>query len=226
MGMAPVLGKVSRIKNRYNLPLISWILSSIQKFIWLYSLECKLIIFYVFSILEIKIFSFIWNHLYIFFVLVTVIFRNFFNCAWKVLATIIYIRKPHYVFLHKIFSWILQLLTWHWYSFQDATIEHLLPIFLSLLKDEFPDVRLNIISKLDQVNQVCYWPSYSSLCTTLGFYFFPHVQRSCIMFWSSQWLLDSKFFVHPFFIMIRFFFLKIARLLGLIYYHNRYCQPL
>ncbi|CAF1974606.1 unnamed protein product [Brassica napus] len=34
-----------------------------------------------------------------------------------------------------------------------STIEHLLPIFLSLLKDEFPDVRLNIISKLDQVNQ-------------------------------------------------------------------------
>ncbi|PRQ21330.1 hypothetical protein RchiOBHm_Chr7g0238001 [Rosa chinensis] len=33
----------------------------------------------------------------------------------------------------------------------DATIEQLLPIFLSLLKDEFPDVRLNIISKLDQV---------------------------------------------------------------------------
>uniref|UniRef100_A0A0D3BI49 Phosphatase PP2A regulatory subunit A/Splicing factor 3B subunit 1-like HEAT repeat domain-containing protein n=1 Tax=Brassica oleracea var. oleracea TaxID=109376 RepID=A0A0D3BI49_BRAOL len=38
-------------------------------------------------------------------------------------------------------------------SIQDSTIEHLLPIFLSLLKDEFPDVRLNIISKLDQVNQ-------------------------------------------------------------------------
>lgn len=38
---------------------------------------------------------------------------------------------------------------------QEATIEQLLPIFLSLLKDEFPDVRLNIISKLDQVNQVC-----------------------------------------------------------------------
>ncbi|PRQ31808.1 hypothetical protein RchiOBHm_Chr5g0039511 [Rosa chinensis] len=35
----------------------------------------------------------------------------------------------------------------------DATIEQLLPIFLSLLKDEFPDVRLNIISKLDQVEQ-------------------------------------------------------------------------
>ncbi|AQL02361.1 Serine/threonine-protein phosphatase 2A 65 kDa regulatory subunit A beta isoform [Zea mays] len=37
---------------------------------------------------------------------------------------------------------------------KDATMEQLLPIFLSLLKDEFPDVRLNIISKLDQVNQV------------------------------------------------------------------------
>ncbi|CAH8358477.1 unnamed protein product [Eruca vesicaria subsp. sativa] len=37
---------------------------------------------------------------------------------------------------------------------KESTIEHLLPIFLSLLKDEFPDVRLNIISKLDQVNQV------------------------------------------------------------------------
>ncbi|KAG2265586.1 hypothetical protein Bca52824_072665 [Brassica carinata] len=37
---------------------------------------------------------------------------------------------------------------------KDSTIEHLLPIFLSLLKDEFPDVRLNIISKLDQVNQL------------------------------------------------------------------------
>jgi serine/threonine-protein phosphatase 2A regulatory subunit A len=34
---------------------------------------------------------------------------------------------------------------------KDNTIEHLVPIFLSLLKDEFPDVRLNIIGKLDQV---------------------------------------------------------------------------
>jgi serine/threonine-protein phosphatase 2A regulatory subunit A len=37
---------------------------------------------------------------------------------------------------------------------KEATIEQLLPIFLALLKDDFPDVRLNIISKLDQVNQV------------------------------------------------------------------------
>lgn len=35
---------------------------------------------------------------------------------------------------------------------KDATIEHLLPLFLHLLKDEFPEVRLNIISKLEQVN--------------------------------------------------------------------------
>jgi serine/threonine-protein phosphatase 2A regulatory subunit A len=34
-----------------------------------------------------------------------------------------------------------------------ATIEHLLPVFLALLKDDYPDVRLNIISKLEQVLQ-------------------------------------------------------------------------
>ena len=34
---------------------------------------------------------------------------------------------------------------------KQATIEHLLPLFLNLLKDEYPEVRLNIISKLDQV---------------------------------------------------------------------------
>lgn len=37
---------------------------------------------------------------------------------------------------------------------QAATIEHLLPVFLSLLKDEWAEARLNIIGKLDQVNQV------------------------------------------------------------------------
>ncbi len=44
---------------------------------------------------------------------------------------------------------------------KQATIEHLVPVFLTLLKDPFPDVRLNVISKLDQVNQV-------SLRHTLG----------------------------------------------------------
>jgi len=39
---------------------------------------------------------------------------------------------------------------------KEATIEHLLQLFLHLLKDEFPEVRLNIISKLEQVNEgVC-----------------------------------------------------------------------
>jgi hypothetical protein len=34
-----------------------------------------------------------------------------------------------------------------------STIEHLLPLFLQLLKDEFPDVRLNVIANLEQINK-------------------------------------------------------------------------
>uniref|UniRef100_A0A8C6D6A5 Protein phosphatase 2 scaffold subunit Aalpha n=1 Tax=Moschus moschiferus TaxID=68415 RepID=A0A8C6D6A5_MOSMO len=37
---------------------------------------------------------------------------------------------------------------------KDSTIEHLLPLFLAQLKDECPEVRLNIISNLDCVNEV------------------------------------------------------------------------
>jgi len=37
---------------------------------------------------------------------------------------------------------------------KEKTIEYLIDIFLALLKDEFPDVRLNIIAKLDAVNSV------------------------------------------------------------------------
>lgn len=33
------------------------------------------------------------------------------------------------------------------------TIEYLLPLFFQLLKDDFPEVRLNIISNLEDVNQ-------------------------------------------------------------------------
>ncbi|TWU74803.1 hypothetical protein ED733_006358 [Metarhizium rileyi] len=36
---------------------------------------------------------------------------------------------------------------------KQETIDHLLPMFLQMLKDEFPEVRLHIISKLEQVNQ-------------------------------------------------------------------------
>lgn len=35
-----------------------------------------------------------------------------------------------------------------------STIAHLLPLFLIQLKDECPEVRLNIISNLDCVNEV------------------------------------------------------------------------
>ena len=41
------------------------------------------------------------------------------------------------------------------YAFFFSTIEHLLPLFLTQLKDECPEVRLNIISNLDCVNKVC-----------------------------------------------------------------------
>ena len=37
---------------------------------------------------------------------------------------------------------------------KENTITHLLPLFLNQLKDECPDVRLNIISNLDCVNEV------------------------------------------------------------------------
>lgn len=37
---------------------------------------------------------------------------------------------------------------------KDNTIEHLLPLFLTLLTDEYPKVQLNIISNLDCVNKV------------------------------------------------------------------------
>jgi serine/threonine-protein phosphatase 2A regulatory subunit A len=37
---------------------------------------------------------------------------------------------------------------------KQETTEHLLPMLLQMLKDDFPDVRLNIISKLEQVNNV------------------------------------------------------------------------
>lgn len=43
-------------------------------------------------------------------------------------------------------------------SHRSRTIDHLLPMFLQMLKDEFPEVRLHIISKLELVNQGK-WPA-------------------------------------------------------------------
>ena len=37
---------------------------------------------------------------------------------------------------------------------KNNTVEHLLPLFLTQLKDECPEVRLNIISNVDCVNEV------------------------------------------------------------------------
>nr|CAD7259517.1 unnamed protein product [Timema shepardi] len=49
---------------------------------------------------------------------------------------------------HKLVSARVPIVSGH------LTIEHLLPLFLSQLKDECPEVRLNIISNLDCVNEV------------------------------------------------------------------------
>lgn len=40
---------------------------------------------------------------------------------------------------------------------KEKTIQHLLPMFLTMLKDEFPEVRLHIISKLELVNDGMCW---------------------------------------------------------------------
>lgn len=42
----------------------------------------------------------------------------------------------------------------HCFVVHCRTIDHLLPLFLAQLKDECPEVRLNIISNLDCVNNV------------------------------------------------------------------------
>ncbi len=37
---------------------------------------------------------------------------------------------------------------------QEASVAHILPIFLHLLKDEAPEVRLNLLKRLDDLKQV------------------------------------------------------------------------
>jgi len=37
---------------------------------------------------------------------------------------------------------------------KEKTIEYLMPLYIQLLKDDFPEVRLNVISKLDEINKV------------------------------------------------------------------------
>ena len=47
---------------------------------------------------------------------------------------------------------------------KQSTIEHLLPVLLSLLKDDCPEVRLNIISKLDEVSSTSFCDSQNFFC--------------------------------------------------------------
>ena len=49
---------------------------------------------------------------------------------------------------------VIQKILYIKFLFIFSTIEHLLPLFLNQLKDECPEVRLNIISNLDCVNEV------------------------------------------------------------------------
>lgn len=59
------------------------------------------------------------------------------------------------------------------------TIEHLLPLFLSQLKDECPEVRLNIISNLDCVNEVIGIQQVSLFIFINGKLFYSSVVRIC-----------------------------------------------
>jgi serine/threonine-protein phosphatase 2A regulatory subunit A len=44
---------------------------------------------------------------------------------------------------------------WNFFvPFFSSTLEHLLPLFLNQLKDDYPEVRLNIISNLECINEV------------------------------------------------------------------------
>ena len=67
---------------------------------------------------------------------------------------------------------------------KNNTIEHLLPLFLSQLKDECPEVRLNIISNLDCVNEV------GILLKTLSMFLRPRLNRRK-KYLSKKYLQDK-----------------------------------
>lgn len=71
---------------------------------------------------------------------------------------------------------------------QNDTVEQLLPLFLSLLKDDWPDVRLAIIGKLQAVNQVCHGPCLGECVVSPAFASSTSlyntqicISRSCVM---------------------------------------------
>ena len=52
---------------------------------------------------------------------------------------------------------------------RDAAVAHLLPVVLSLLRDDVPDVRLAVISRLDTINQARRrWGWGCSVCGLVG----------------------------------------------------------
>ena len=78
---------------------------------------------------------------------------------------------------------------------KNNTIQHLLPFFLSQLKDECPEVRLNIISNLDCVNEVrsiifscaCSYVTYSCKNTAdVHFFLFFRIQSNFLSHTSSS----------------------------------------
>ncbi|KAE8191569.1 hypothetical protein CF336_g4808 [Tilletia laevis] len=75
---------------------------------------------------------------------------------------------------------------------KEATIEHL-PLFLQLLKDEFPDIRLNIISKLEQwrIRQaiIDYLPL---LANQLGVQFFNEQLSTLCMYWLGDTVFSIR----------------------------------
>lgn len=71
---------------------------------------------------------------------------------------------------------------------KQPTIEHLVPVFLNLLRDPYPDVRLNVISKLDQVKRGVLWccPQQDGVAHSKS----QHNQRGCNRCWGCccfQW---------------------------------------
>lgn len=62
-----------------------------------------------------------------------------------------------------------------------STMEHLLPLFLHQLKDDYPEVRLNIISNLDCINEV-------------HSFFHLNISIHCLLigYWSSSVISESS----------------------------------
>ncbi|UKZ78227.1 hypothetical protein TrVFT333_005962 [Trichoderma virens FT-333] len=82
---------------------------------------------------------------------------------------------------------------------KQETIDHLLPMFLQMLKDEFPEVRLHIISKLELVNQDKQWRVRLAiieyiplLASQLGVKFFDEKLSNLCMGWLGDTVFSIR----------------------------------